>query len=237
MKGTSSIEYTFVPQAVGEFSIPEYEFVYFDPQTKKYETLKTQAYKLNVAKGANAPAASNDQQNITIKNTDILHIKLGDKNLTKDNTPVIYNFGYWLVYIVLLAALIAIIFVYSKHIKLSADVTGLKKAHANKVAKKRLNVAEKYLKQHNIDAFYEELLKALWGYLSDKLSMPASQLTRQNIVDELAKNNIAEDITKDLIAIIDECEMARYTPGLTEESVENTFKIASEIIGKIEGIK
>ncbi len=235
--GTSSIEYTFVPQAVGEFSIPEYEFVYFDPQAKKYETLKTQAYNLNVAKGANAPAASNDQQNITIKNTDILHIKLGDKNLTKDNTPVIYNFGYWLVYIVLLAALIAIIFAYSKHIKLSADVTGLKKAHANKVAKKRLNVAEKYLKQHNIDAFYEELLKALWGYLSDKLSMPASQLTRQNIVDELAKNNIAEDITKDLIAIIDECEMARYTPGLTEESVENTFKNASEIIGKIEGIK
>lgn len=236
VKGTNSIEYTFVPQAVGEFTIPEYEFVYFNPQTKKYETLKTPSYKLNVAKGANTPAASSDQQNITVKNTDILHIKSGDKGLSKDNTPVIYGIGYWLIYILSTLALAAIVIAYSKHIKFTADVTGVKKARANKVAKKRLNVAEKFLKQHNNDAFYEEMLKALWGYISDKLSMPASQLTRQNISEELSKNNIPEDVTKELITVLDDCEMARYTPGLTNENAELTFKNACDIIGKIEDI-
>lgn len=237
VKGTNSIEYTFVPQSIGQFTIPAYEFVYFNPQTKSYETIATQSYKLNVAKGANAPTAATDQQNIQVKNTDILHIKLGNKALSKDNKPLVYSIGYWSAYGFIIIALIIILFAYSKHIKFTSDTIGVKKAYANKVAKKRLNAAEKLMKQHNIDGFYEEILKALWGYLSDKLSMPASLLTRQNIAQELANNNISDDVTNQLITIIDDCEMARYTPGLTDESVERTFEQASDIISKIENSK
>lgn len=237
IRGTNSIEYTFVPQAVGSFTIPEYEFVYFNPSTKKYETASTTRYELNVAKGANSPATIvSEQQSIQAKNTDILHIKLGDKQLLKDNTPIIYSAWYWLIYILTVVVLAVVIAINAKRIKLSADVIGTKKARANKVAKKRLKAAETFMKKHDIDAFYEELLRAIWGYLSDKLSMPASQLTRQNITEEMLKNGIPQDVINDLISVIDECEMARYTPSISDETVSNTFDKTSAIIGKIEQI-
>ena len=238
MKGTNSIEYTFVPQVVGNYTLPGYEFVYFNPQTKKYETLNTPDYSLNVAQGANAPNARiDDQQSIQAKNTDILHIKLGDKKQTKDVTPLAYSYTYWLVYVLLLLLLAGIVLAYSKHIKFTSDIISLKKAKANKVAKKRLNAAEKYLKQHNIDAFYEELLKAVWGYLGDKFSIPASQQTRQFVSADLSTKGIPQVIIDKLIVIIDDCEMARYTPGLTDESADNTFKSAANIIESIENLK
>ena len=238
IKGTNSIEYTFVPQVVGSFTLPGYEFVYFNPQTNKYETLTTQDYTINVAQGTNAPnARTENQQNIQAKNTDILHIKVGDKHQTKNVTPIAYSFGYWCIYLILLVLLAGIVFAYSKHIKFTSDIVSLKKAKANKVAKKRLNAAEKYLKQHNIDAFYEELLKAVWGYLSDKFSIPASQQTRQFISTELSTQGISQEVIDKLILIIDDCEMARYTPGLTDESADNTFKNAANIIETLEDIK
>ena len=94
-----------------------------------------------------------------------------------------------------------------------------------------------YLKQHNIDAFYEELLKAVWGYLGDKFSIPASQQTRQFVSAELSTKGIPQVIIDNLIVIIDDCEMARYTPGLTDESADNTFKSAANIIESIENLK
>ena len=235
--GSNTIEYTFVPQAVGEFNIPPTRFVYFDPSTKKYETLTAGGYSVKVAKGANSVSTSESQQDITAKNSDILHIKTGDKSLSKDHTPVLYSWLYWSFYILLALLLAASIFLYSKHVKFNADVTGVKKARANKVAKRRLKDAEKAMKLKQTDKFYAELLQALWGYLSDKLSIPVSQLTRQNIQQNLADYNTPQQLIDRVINLIDECEMARYTPELAGSSVEKTYNEVSDVINEMENVK
>lgn len=233
VSGSNTIEYTFVPQAVGEFKIPETKFVYFDPTTKKYETLTAGGYTVKVAKGVNSVSTSVSQQDITAKNSDILHIKTGPKHLSKQHEPLVFSWIYWIFYIALAVLLALSIFLYSKHVKFNADVTGVKKARANKVAKRRLKDAEKAMKLHQTDKFYAELLQALWGYLSDKLSIPASQLTRQNIQQNLADFHTPQELIDRVIALIDECEMARYTPNITNESVETTYREVSDVINEM----
>ena len=235
--GTNTIEYTFVPQAVGEFNIPPLQFIYFDPSTKKYETLTSPSYKLNVAKGAGTSTSVEQQQDITAKNSDILHIKTSHGSLSLNHRPVIFNLAYWLLFIIPVLILIAAIYFYSKHIRLNADISGVKKARANKVARRRLKDAEKAMKQHQTDIFYAEILQALWGYLSDKLSIPASQLTRQNIQQNLVDYKTPEPLIQRVLQLIDQCEMARYTPGLSNESVDNTFAEVSNVINEMENLK
>lgn len=235
--GSNTVEYTFVPQAVGEFDIPPVQFVYFDPNSKKYETLTAGGYHLKVAKGVNSVSTSESQQDITAKNSDILHIKTGDKGLTPDHSPVVFSWIYWGFYILLALLLATSIILYSKHVKFTADAIGVKRARANKVAKRRLKDAEKAMKLHQTDKFYAELLQALWGYLSDKLTIPASQLTRQNIQQNLSDYNTPQQLIDRVITLIDECEMARYTPNITNESVETTYSEVSDVINEMENMK
>ncbi len=235
--GSNTIEYTFVPQAVGDFNIPPTRFVYFDPSTKQYETLTAGGYQVKVAKGANSISSAVSQQDITAKNTDIRHIKTGPMSLTFDHNPVIFSWVYWCFYILLALLLATSIILYSKHVKFNADVTGVKKARANKVAKRRLKDAEKAMKLNQTDKFYAELLQALWGYLSDKLSIPVSQLTRQNIQQNLADYNTPQQLIDRVINLIDECEMSRYTPELAGSSMDKTYNEVSDVINEMENVK
>lgn len=238
VSGTVGIEYTFVPQTVGQFTIPVYEFIYFDPSAKKYVTLTTPAYDLNVAKGASSTVAeTTDQQNIKAKVTDILHIKTGDKGLKSDHTPVIYSLPYWGFYLLIILVFGVIIYIYAKQVKLSADVTGMKMAKANKVARRRLKEAKKFMDTQSYEKFYAEILRAIWGYLGDKLAMPASQLTRQNISDTLRDNNTPDEIINRLIAVIDDCEMARYTPMDNSASAGKVYNETSELMKEMESLK
>ncbi|MDE7153820.1 MAG: BatD family protein [Muribaculaceae bacterium] len=235
--GSNITEYTFVPQSVGDFNIPPVTFVYFNPSSGKYETLTSGGYHVKVAKGVNSVSTTTAQQDITAKNNDILHIKTGDKSQSKNHEPVIHSPIYWIFYILLIILLATSIFLYSKHVKFNADVTGVKKARANKVAKRRLKDAERAMKLHQTDKFYAELLQALWGYLSDKLSIPASQLTRQNIQQNLTDYHTPQSLIDRVIALLDECEMARFTPDITNESVETTYREVSDVINEMENMK
>lgn len=236
--GSMTIDYTFIPQSVGNFSIGADKFVYFNPETKKYVTLTTPSYNLKVAQGvAVASGAVVNKQGISSKNTDILHIKMGNLDLEKTH-PYYYNsWWYWPSYIVLALILVIIIWIYSKQVKLNADIQGRRLANANKVAKRRLNTAKKFLNAHDNEKFYEEMLRATWGYLSDKLQLPASQLTRDNIAQELSLYGAPESLTKTFIDIIDECEMARYTPTKSNEQIEQLYTSASKAMNEMEGIK
>lgn len=234
MTGTVTAEYTIVPQSVGEFKIPEQEFSYFDIAKKQYVTLTAPGYTLKVAKGSGT-TASVDQQDIEAKNTDILHIKLGDKNLSRSHTPVVRFWWYWSIFGLLLIAMIATVWAYGRHQKLEADVVGRRTSRANKVARKRLKAAEGFMRAHKSEEFYEEMLKAMWGYLSDKLNMPSSQLTRQNIVDTLTRRGVDAAVSDKVIKILDDCEMARYTPDSSlDSSVEALYNEASDTINAME---
>lgn len=234
MTGTVTAEYTIVPQSVGEFKIPAQEFSYFDLSKKQYVTLTAPGYTLKVAKGSGT-TASVDQRDIEAKNTDILHIKLGDKNLSRNHTPMVRFWWYWSIFGLLLIAMIATVWAYSRHMKLEADVVGRRTSRANKVARKRLKAAEGFMHAHKSEQFYEEMLKAMWGYLSDKLNMPSSQLTRQNIVDTLTRRGVSQDVSDKVIRILDDCEMARYTPDSSlDSSVEALYNEATDTINAME---
>lgn len=233
VSGTMTVEYTFVPQSVGEFTIGSDKFVYFDPATRDYETLSTPTYPIKVAKGLSTPAPTEDQKAIENKNSDIRHIYLGDKNPSKSHSIVVTTTGYWMLYLGLLIAAAAIIIANRTRARRNADVTRMRTAKANKVATKRLKLAGKYLSAGDNDKFYEEMLHALWGYLSDKLSIPLSQLNRQNIVERLSEKEYSEETISSIVNVLDECEMARYTPD-SSTRMDSIYEEGAKAINNLE---
>ena len=233
-----TVEYTFVPQSVGTFSIGADKFVYFNPDTKQYVTLSTPSYNIKVAQGSSASVSSGvNKQSIASKNTDILHIKMGDLGVSRTHGYYFNSWWYMPLYILLALILVAVIFIYSKQVKLNADIQGRRLAHAGKVAKKRLKAAKGFMNAHDNDKFYDEMLRAIWGYLSDKLGIPASQLTRDNIAQQLDAYGASEQLTASIIDIIDECEMARYSPAKSDEQIEKLFQDASKAMNDMESLK
>lgn len=239
MTGKMTVEYTFVPQSVGKFTIGEDSFVYFDPTKRDYTTLTTPAYAIDVKQGANVTASSTgtDKQDITSKNTDIHHIKLGDKAPRRDRNYIALAGWYWPAYLVLFGAAVLIVVLYRRSAAAASDTRGRKLARANKVARRRLRMAGSFLKAKNYEKFYEELLRAIWGYLGDKLSLPASQLTRDNISAMLSDYGASPELIDNLINVIDNCEMARYTPQLSADDADAVYDRAGAIINQMESIK
>lgn len=233
--GSMTVEYTFVPQSVGEFTIGSDKFVYFNPQTKQYVTLNTPTYPIKVAKGVSAPVTT-DQKNVENKNSDIRHIYLGDKTPMKQHHLVVLESWYWILYLGLLIVAIAIMAINRRNAKLNADVTGRRTAKASKVARRRLKAAEGFMKSGDSDKFYEEMLRAIWGYLSDKLSMPVSQLSRDNISATLASKGYSEENANDIVTVLDDCEMARYTPD-SSSHMDSVYERGVNAINKLESNK
>ena len=239
VSGTNTYKYTFIPQSVGRYTIGASEFVYFDPSKKEYITLKSPSYNLSISQGHATTVSANGslQSGTKIKNTDILHIKTGNKQLSKDYSYFVTSFWYWMAYIILIFCFIGIVIALQKRITMNADVTGRKLARANRVATQRLKLAHKFMKINKFDQFYEEMLRAMWGYISDKLSIPASQLLRDNVSAELSKFGVSEEDIQNIIMVIDECEMARYTPNTNEDKVSAIYNVAVDLIKRIENTK
>lgn len=236
MTGTQTIEYTFVPQSVGTFTIGAHNFVYFDPAKGKYVTDSVEGYEVKVEKGADVSnTAVSGKTDIESKNTDIHHIKPGADKPAGQAGYLPSKAFYWAVYPLLLAVCIALLYVVAR--RRGADVREKRLNKAGKVARKRLAGAGKLLRARRYELFYEELLRAMQTYLADKFMIPASQLSRENIASSLAARGASDDLRERVIAVIDECEMARYTPGLTPENADKVFDSARECIDAIERLK
>ncbi|MDE6390924.1 MAG: BatD family protein, partial [Duncaniella sp.] len=236
VSGTMTVEYTFVPQSVGSFTIGSDKFVYFNPSSGQYVTLSTPTYPIKVAKGLSAPAATEDQKAIENKNSDIRHIYLGDKNPTFSHSLAVERPFYWLLYLVTALAAAGCIVLNRHTARRNADIAGTRHARASKVARKRFKAASAYLREKDSDKFYEEMLHALWGYLSDKLVIPTSQLTRQNISDALSRNGYPAEVIDPVIAVIDDCEMARYTPG-SSARMDSVYEAGATAVNNLESYK
>ncbi len=237
VSGTMTVEYTFVPQSVGDFKIGGNKFVYFNPATKEYVTIDTPSYNIKVSKGAGSSVSDSERKDIEAKNTDILHIHTGAKNPSLSHTLVIEKWWYWLLYLIAGGALACAGAMYSRNLRRSSDITGTRIAKANKIAKRRLRAAEKFAAAGADDKFHEEMLRALWGYIGDKLSIPASQLTRQNVSEKLQSAGVGEDVIAPLMSIIDTCEMARYTPQKSDDEMQQIYDAATKAINAMENTK
>ncbi len=238
VSGTMTIEYTFVPTVTGDFNIGAYKFVYFDPSTREYRTLTTPSYPVKVAKGLSTPASDTDRKDIEAKNTDIRHIRLGDKAQSHHHRMVIYTWWYWGLYIILIAGIIASVAAYGRHIRAAADVVGRRTARANKTARRRLSAAKTLLDKGETSKFHEELLRALWGYLGDKLRLNGAQLTRATVNEKLTATygEAGAKVASEFIAAIDACELARYTP-VEAEAPRQLYDRAEEAINTLERLK
>ena len=238
LSGTQTIEYLAVPRHAGNFTIPPVEFVYFDLKSQSYKTLKTEAYDLKVEKGkGNADQVIADftnKENVKVLGQDVRFIKLGDTTLTPKGEVFFGTMGYWLGYLIPFSVFVALVVFFRKQAAENANVAKVKTKKANKVATKRMKLAGKLLAENKKNEFYDEVLKALWGYISDKLSIPVSQLSKDNIEAELTKHGVAEDVTKTFINALNECEFARYAPGDENEAMDKVYATSVDAIGKME---
>lgn len=233
--GVVTFTYQFIPQAVGKFKIPASEFVYFNPSAGQYETIKLPEQTLDVKKGAGKP--SSHYKDMKGRMTDINKLKTGDLNLSKHHTFYLDTWSYWMWILVPLLAFIGILVYYRKLIKERSNEQLMRTKRASKVAQKRLKRAKRYLVAKDTNAFYAEVLTATWGYLSDKLSIPVSELSKDNIDSELGQYGIDEQLRGETRALLDKCEFAQYAPELANSDMGSVFQEAASIMDRLERVK
>lgn len=234
--GTYKVDYTIVPQEAGKLEIPGTPFVYYDIDRKEYVTLETRSYDLNVAKGSSTSSVV-EQREIDKSMNDILHIKPSTDKRHKEISYIFHNGFYWLTFVLAIAILVGIAVIYRRQLKFNADVKGRKHARANRVVSKRLKTARSFMNAHENDKFYAELAKAMWGYISDKLSIAPSQLLRDNIASQLENYGASAQTTEELLSVLDECEMARFTPHHSDQEVAKLYDEAVAAIKNLEDVK
>jgi hypothetical protein len=232
MTGTVTIDYPFIPQFAGTFELPASEFTFFNPETEKYESIPIPARKFSVAKGEGAPS-----NHYRIQNMDIRHIATGDLGLKRTPSFIVSNWSYWLWYVVPLLLLAAILLYYRKQLKLRADVRLMRNKRASRVAQRRLKQAQKFINAGNSDAFYAETLNSLWGYLSDKLTIPVSELSKDNIEAELETYGVDQALRERTLALLDKCEYAQYAPELAGNDLQGVWDEAAAVIDSLESVK
>lgn len=238
LSGTQTIEYLAIPRHAGDFTIPQVEFTYFDLKSQAYKTLKTEEYHLKVAKGkGNADQVIADftnKENVKVLGQDVRFIKLGDTELLPKGKVFFGTTGYWLGYIIPFIIFVVLVIFLRKQAAENANIAKVKTKKANKVATKRMKLAGKLLAENKKNEFYDEVLKALWGYISDKLSIPVSQLSKDNIEAELMRYGVSDEVTKTFIDALNECEFARYAPGNENEAMDKVYAASVEAISKME---
>jgi hypothetical protein len=237
MTGSKTIEYLFQPRFEGNYAIPSIPFTFFNPATGSYVTRSTQAYKLNVEKGTGdqtAVISSRQRENLQLIGQDIRFIRQGNPMLriqgtTFFGTPVFYSIygGSTLLFL-------ALIVVYRKKARENANAALMRNKRANRIATKRLKTAAGYMKQNRNEAFHEAILRAFWGYLSDKLGIPVARLNRDSAVSGLKERNVEEHLINDFVEIIEQCEFARYAPSGGSEARSELYKKAVSTMSRME---
>lgn len=236
MTGTFTIEYPIVPQETGKFQIGGQPFAYFDPSDGKYHELSTPVYNVTVARGTAAPA-DNSSATIDTSMKDIRHIHRQPASYSAAYSSIFGQAWYWICYAVLLGGLIAVVLIYRRHARLAADVTGRRLARANRVASRRFKAAAAYIKAHDSTKFYDELATALKGYVGDKLGIAPSQLISDTIAERLEGYGATPQTAAEVIDVLNECEMARFTPSGSDSAMNELLQRATDAIRSIENVK
>ena len=238
LTGNKVIEYLAIPRHAGTYKIPGVSFSYFDIRSKSYKTLNTEDYVINVEKGAgNADqviANFTNKEDLKVLGEDIRYIKQNEVTFQPKGSFFYGSMSYWLFYIIPALAFILFFIIYRKQAAENANVAKMRTKKANKVAIKRMKLAGKLLSENKKDAFYDEVLKALWGYISDKLNIPVSRLSKDNIEEKLRNHGVSEELIKEFLTALHECEFARFAPGDENQAMDKVYSSSIEVISKME---
>lgn len=175
-----------------------------------------------------------NKEELKVLNEDIRFIKQNDVILIPRGQFFLGTFYYWLFYLIPLSIFIFLFIIYRKQIAANANVAKIRTRKANKVAVKRLKISGQFLSMNKKDEFYDEVLKALWGYVSDKLNIPISRLSKDNIEEELRNYGVNDELIKEFINVLDNCEFARFSPSETNSEMDKIYENALRIISNME---
>lgn len=235
--GEKVFEYVITPRASGTYTIPAARFVYFDPLTDSYKTIESEPYTIEVEKGKEQPASSATyvgKEASRILASDIRYIKLGDSEKSKGGNGFFASPLYYMLYVLPLLMFIAFMILHYKKVAENANISLVRTKKANKVAVKRLKIAKKLLVDNRKNEFYDEILKTLWGYMSDKMNIPVSQLSKDNVANELEKKGADVSLVNELHEVLNEAEFARYAPGDAGQAMDKVYTMAINVISRME---
>ena len=240
VSGTKTIEYMFIPRIGGNYTIPPIEFSYFDVDENRYKTLNTLSYDIVVEKSkdenANVVTGGNytSKEDLKMLGKDIRYIYNGEIKLAVEKKTLIGTWIFWLLFLVPTLISAGIFILYRKRIRANADTVKLKNRKANQVAQRRLKIAQKHWKNNEKELFYNEILKVLWTYMSDKLSIPVAALNKENVRTELQRNAISDQLIDTFVEVLNTCEFARYAPATTEDPMGELYKKTIDVISEME---
>lgn len=239
LAGTKDFEYLFVPRHAGTYEIPAAQFIYFDTDARAYKTLTTEAYTIKVKKGKGSSGQSvsnytNQQQDVQQLNQDIRYIKKGEVELHQQGDTFFGTWKHWAAYLLPLFLFVLVMALGRKQMKANANVALSRGKKANKVALRRMKTAKKLLDSHDTGRFYDEVLRALWGYVGDKFNMSQESLNKENIEQSLSSRHVPEEQIQQFMKVLNDCEFARYAPGDVNENMENVYNSAIGAISKME---
>ena len=234
LEGNMVYDFLVVPRNQGNYTIPAVSLTYYDTSSNMYKTVKTAPLTIKVEPGDGKGTSVTDYS--AVQQTDIKPIKQGGYD-TIDTEKLFFGSTSFLLWLLLPFVLfVALVAIFHKKAVENADIVGKRGKRANKVATKRLKTAYKLLTAGKQNEFYDEVLRALWGYVGDKLNMPVEQLSRENISEQLAAHNINAEIIEKFISALDECEYERYAPGSAEGNMTKTYDSAMIAITEIDGV-
>jgi hypothetical protein len=239
--GQKSFEYLLIPRHNGDFAIPPITYSYFNIAAGRYEKLTTEELHFSALKVTGQTTGTTvyggvAKEDVKYLGKDIRFVKSDPGKLKKSGDILVSKQSFYSAYAFSLLAFLIILFLRREHIRRNSDISMVRNRKAGKVAIKRLHSASVCLKNDEIDQFYDEILKAVWGYLSDKLNIPVSYLTRTNAIDALQKEGIEEDIIKSLSEILDTCEFARFAPSSSGIEAASIYEGTSHFIKSVENL-
>ena len=237
VSGSRIYNYLLIPRHQGNFTIDPLKFSYFNPATNRYVSLTTKAFNIKVDRGKNesnvTAFSAADKQDIKLLDKDIRYIKISDNGLSKEGDMFFGSFAYYLLLLIGPALCYGAYTYRNWTIKNNSDIVKVKSRRAGKIAARHMANAQKQLAANNTKAFYEDVFKGLYGYLSDKLNIPYANLDRETIASALKKRPVSEQLVSRLLDTLDLCEMARFAP-VTHISKQEVFEKAKGIISDLE---
>ncbi len=242
ISGYRQFEYPFIARAEGTYDIEPIEFTYFDPQRVQYVTLRSKPLTLEITPDARGggdavvmQGRGMSKEEVKMLGQDIRFIKLGGAQLRSERVPFIFSAAYWILLLGVLALFTMIYVALRKQIRESQNVALVRGKRANKVAVQRFRAAKRYMEEQNRHAFYEEMLRALWGYMSDKFNIPVANLTKENVREELHKRGVSSEDSQRFTDIITQCDEAQYSPVETAR-MSDVYSEGVNLISRIESV-
>lgn len=242
ISGYRQFEYPFIARAEGSYEVEPVEFSYFHPERMHYVTLRSKPLTLEVAPdasgGASAPVVQGrgmSKEEVKMLGQDIRFIKLGGAQLRSMREPLLFSATYWTLLAGILAIFTMIYIALRRQIRDSHNVALMRGKRANKIAVQRFRAARKYMEEQNRHAFYEEMLRAMWGYMSDRFNIPVANLTKENVREELHKRGVAAEDSQRFAEIITRCDEAQYSPAASAQ-MSDVYSQGVDFISRIESV-